>query len=167
MRRLPVLLLPVLVLQLTALQPVRARHAMVVAQEYAAEVGVAVLEKGGNAVDAAVAVGFALAVTYPYAGNLGGGGFMLVRFADGRSTFIDFRERAPEKASRDMYLDAQGNPTRESLDGWRSVGVPGSVRGFELAQAKYGSKKWAELIAPAIALASKGFPLSYKAAQTL
>ena len=87
-------------------------------------------QDGGNAVDAAVAVGFALAVTHPYAGNLGGGGFMLMRFADGRSTFIDFRERAPQKASRDMYLDAQGNPTRDSVDGWRSVGVPGSVRGF-------------------------------------
>ncbi len=153
---------------LSAHEPVRARHGMVVADEpLAADVGVAVLQSGGNAVDAAVAVGFALAVTHPYAGNLGGGGFMLVRFADGRSTFIDFRERAPEKASRDMYLDAQGNPTRESLDGWRSVAVPGSVRGFELAQSKYGSKKWAELIAPAMALASKGFPLSYKASETL
>ncbi len=141
---------------------------MVVADEpLAVDAGVAVLKAGGNAVDAAVAVGFALAVTHPYAGNIGGGGFMLVRFADGRSTFIDFRERAPEKATRDMYLDGQGNPTRDSIDGWRSVGVPGSVRGFELAQSKYGTKKWAELIAPAIALASKGFPLSYKAAQTL
>jgi gamma-glutamyltranspeptidase/glutathione hydrolase len=153
---------------LSAHEPVRARHGMVVADEpLATDVGVAVLQSGGNAVDAAVAVGFALAVTHPFAGNLGGGGFMLVRFADGRSTFIDFRERAPEKASRDMYLDAQGNATRESLDGWRSVGVPGSVRGFELAQSKYGNKKWAELIAPAIALASKGFPLSYKASEGL
>src|SRR5579871_4103228 len=150
-----------------ARQPVHALHGMVVAEEpLAAAVGVRILENGGNAVDAAVAVGFALAVTHPFAGNLGGGGFMLVRFADGRSTFIDFRERAPQKASRDMYLDAQGNPTRESVDGWRSVGVPGSVRGFELA-AKYGNKKWAELIAPAIALASKGFPLSYKASESL
>src|SRR5213075_3428262 len=88
-------------------EPVYARKGMVVAQEpLAAEVGVAVLKSGGNAVDAAVAVGFALAVTHPFAGNLGGGGFMLVRFADGRSTFIDFRERAPERASRNMYLDA-------------------------------------------------------------
>ena len=92
---------------------------------------------------------------------------MLVRFADGRSTFIDFRERAPEKATRDMYLDAQGNPTRDSVDGWRAVGVPGSVRGFELAQSKYGSKKWDALIAPAIELASKGFPLSYKSSELL
>ena len=110
---------------------------MVVADEpLAADAGVAVLKAGGNAVDAAVAVGFALAVTHPYAGNIGGGGFMLVRFADGRSTFIDFRERAPEKATRDMYLDAQGNPTRDSVDGWRSVGVPGSVRGFELGASE-------------------------------
>jgi len=152
---------------LSAHEPVRARHGMVVSDEpLATDVGVAVLQSGGNAVDAAVAVGFALAVTHPFAGNLGGGGFMLVRFADGRSTFIDFRERAPEKASRDMYLDARGNPTRESVDGWRSVAVPGSVRGFELA-AKYGNKKWAELIAPAVGLASKGFSLSYKAGETL
>ena len=153
---------------LSAHEPMRARHGMVVADEpLATDAGVAVLQSGGNAVDAAVAVGFALAVTHPFAGNLGGGGFMLVRFADGRSTFVDFRERAPQKASRDMYLDAQGNPTRESLEGWRSAGVPGSVRGFELAQAKYGNKKWAELIAPAIALASKGFALSYKASEGL
>ena len=153
---------------LNAHEPLRARHGMVVADEpLAAEAGVSVLKNGGNAVDAAVAVGFALAVTHPFAGNLGGGGFLLARFADGRSTFIDFRETAPAKASRDMYLDAQGNPTRESLEGWRSVGVPGTVRGFELAQSKYGRKKWAQVMAPAIDLASKGFPLSYKSAEQL
>ncbi len=109
------MLVPLVGAVLSAHEPVRARHGMVVADEpLAADVGVAVLKSGGNAVDAAVAVGFALAVTHPFAGNLGGGGFMLVRFADGRSTFIDFRERAPEKATRDMYLDAQGNPTRDS-----------------------------------------------------
>ena len=141
---------------------------MVVADDpLAADVGVAVLKSGGNAVDAAVAVGFALAVTHPFAGNLGGGGFMLVRFADGRSTFIDFRERAPERATRNMYLDTQGNPTQDSVDGWRSVGVPGTVRGFELAQSKYGNQKWSELIAPAIELASKGYALSYKSAELL
>ena len=141
-----------------AREPVRARHAMVGAQEpLATDVGVQVLKDGGNAVDAAIAVGFALAVTHPYAGNLGGGGFMLIRFADGRSTFIDFRERAPGKASRDMYLDASGKPTRESLDGWKSAGVPGTVRGFELAHRKYGSRKWADLIEPAIALAEQDF----------
>lgn len=162
------MLVPLVGAVLSAHEPARARHGMVVADEpLAADVGVAVLKSGGNAVDAAVAVGFALAVTHPYAGNLGGGGFMLVRFADGRSTFIDFRERAPEKASRDMYLDAQGNPTQDSVDGWRAVGVPGSVRGFELAQSKYGSQKWSALIAPAIELAAKGYALSYKSAELL
>ncbi len=149
-------------------EPVRARHAMVVAEEsFAADAGVFVLKAGGNAVDAAVAVGFALAVTHPFAGNLGGGGFMLIRLADGRSTFIDFRERAPGKASRDMYLDKQGNPTHDSIEGWRSAGVPGTVRGFELAHSKYGRKKWGEAIAPAIELAAKGFPLAPRAAESL
>jgi len=141
---------------------------MVGAQEpLATDIGVQVLRDGGNAVDAAIAVGFALAVTHPYAGNLGGGGFMLIRFADGRSTFIDFRERAPEKASRNMYLDASGKPTRESLDGWKSAGVPGTVRGFELAHRKYGSRKWAELVGPARNLAENGFPVSYALAESL
>ena len=161
-------LLAVAGMALQAREPVRARHAMVVAEEaLAADVGVATLKSGGNAVDAAVAMGFALAVTHPFAGNLGGGGFMLIRFADGRTTFIDFRERAPEKATRDMYLDAQGNPTLESIDGWRSSGVPGTVRGFELAQSKYGRKKWAELVAPAVAFAEKGFALNYQIAESL
>src|SRR6476620_7738336 len=153
---------------LSAHEPARARHGMVVTDEpLATDVGVKVLQAGGNAIDAAVAVGFALAVTHPYAGNLGGGGFMLIRFADGRSTFIDFRERAPEKASRNMYLDASGKPTRESLDGWKSPGVPGTVRGFELAHRKYGSRKWADLIKPAAALASSGVPISYAMAESL
>src|SRR6476660_9940703 len=91
-------------MSLDARQPLRARHGMVVAMEsIAADVGVSILQKGGNAVDAAVAVGFALAVTHPFAGNLGGGGYMLIRLADGRATFIDFRERAPEKSTRNMY----------------------------------------------------------------
>ena len=111
--------------------------------------------------DAAVAVGFALAVTHPFAGNIGGGGFMLARFADGRTTFIDFRERAPANASRNMYLDADGKATKDSIVGWRASGVPGTVRGFEIAHKKYGHKKWAEVLAPAIRLASKGFPVSY------
>src|SRR6478672_2938156 len=137
-----------------ARQPVRARHGMVVAMEsIAADVGVSVLQKGGNAVDAAVAVGFAMAVTHPFAGNIGGGGYMLIRLADGRATFIDFRERAPEKSSRDMYLDAKGELTRDSIEGWRSSGVPGTVRGFELALSKYGKRKWAENMAPAVELA--------------
>jgi gamma-glutamyltranspeptidase/glutathione hydrolase len=143
-------------------EPVYARKGMVVAQEpLAADVGVAILKSGGNAVDAAVAVGFALAVTHPFAGNIGGGGFMLIRLADGRTTFIDFREKAPRKASHDMYLDAQGQPTRDSLVGWRAVGVPGSVRGLELANKKYGRKPWFDLLQPAIGLASSGFPVSY------
>lgn len=151
-----------------AREPVRARNGMVTAQEpLATDVGLRVLQGGGNAVDAAIAVGFALAVTHPYAGNLGGGGFMLIRFADGRSTFLDFRERAPEKASRNMYLDASGKPTRESLEGWRSAGVPGTVRGFELAHRKYGSRKWSDLVEPAAALAAQGFQVSYALAESL
>src|ERR1700683_1628750 len=162
------LVLCVPALPMWAAQPVHARHAMVVTvEQHATDAGIAVLEAGGNAVDAAVAVGFALAVTHPSAGNIGGGGFMLVRFADGRSTFIDFRERAPEKASRNMYLDASGNATRDSIDGWRSSGVPGTVRGFALAQTKYRNRRWADLLAPAIALASRGFPVSYAFAESL
>ena len=150
------------VLPLSARQPVRARNGMVVAMEsIAVDAGVNVLKNGGNAVDAAVAVGFAMAATHPYAGNLGGGGYMLIRMADGRTTFIDFREKAPEKASHDMYLDASGTLTRDSIEGWRSSGVPGTVSGFELAQSKYGKLKWAEVMKPAIELASKGFPVSY------
>jgi len=151
-----------------AAEPVHARHAMVVTVEpHATDAGVAVLEAGGNAVDAAVAVGFALAVTHPSAGNIGGGGFMLVRFADGRSTFLDFRERAPGKASRDMYLDASGKPTNESVIGYRAAGVPGSVSGFEYASKKYGRKAWADVVTPAVTLAEKGFPVSYGFAKSL
>jgi gamma-glutamyltranspeptidase / glutathione hydrolase len=150
-----------------ARQPLRARHGMAVAMEaQAADVGIAVLQKGGNAVDAAVAMGFAMAVTHPFAGNLGGGGFMLIRFADGRSTFIDFREQAPAKASRNMYLDDKGNLTKDSIEGWRSSGVPGTVRGFEMALTKYGKRTWAENMAPAIQLA-RGFPVSYALAESM
>src|ERR1700745_1146963 len=171
-RRLPILLCLVLVcssLPLGAVrQPLCARPGMVGGMEaIAADVGVSVLQKGGNAVDAAVAVGFALAVTHPFAGNLGGGGYMLIRLADGRSTFIDFRERAPEKASRDMYLDAKGELTKDSIEGWRSSGVPGSVRGFEMALKKYVKRTWAEDMAPAVELAAKGFPVSYALAEGL
>src|SRR5271170_6579517 len=123
--------------EIGARQPARARHAMVAAQEgLATDVGVAVLKGGGNAIDAAVAIGFALAVTHPSAGNIGGGGFMLARFADGRTTFIDFREKAPLRATRNMYLDSNGKVTMDSQLGWRASGVPGSVRGFELAHQK-------------------------------
>ena len=147
---------------LFARQPEHARHAMVVVQEpLAADVGLRVLQSGGNAIDAAVAIGFALAVTYPYAGNIGGGGFMLARFADGRTTFIDFREKAPMAATRNMYLDSKGNVSEDSLVGWRAAGVPGTVRGLELAHRKYGRKPWTELLDPAIRLASDGYPVSY------
>ncbi|MFN7936733.1 MAG: gamma-glutamyltransferase [Bryobacteraceae bacterium] len=152
---------------LHAAHPVRARKAMVIAQEpNATDVGVAVLQSGGNAIDAAVAVGFALAVTHPTAGNLGGGGFLLLRKSTGETTFLDFRERAPAKATRNMYLDDKGNLTTDSLEGWRAAGVPGTVHGLALAHQKYGSKPWAELLAPAIKLA-KGFPLSYSDARSL
>src|SRR5271169_3312494 len=153
---------------LCARQPVRARHGMVAAREaHATDIGVAVLESGGNAIDAAVAVGFALAVTHPAAGNLGGGGFLLARFADGRTVFLDFRERAPERASRDMYLGADGKVTSDSVLGYRASGVPGTVRGLEMAHQKYGRKKWAELVDPAVRLAADGFPVSYGLARSL
>jgi gamma-glutamyltranspeptidase/glutathione hydrolase len=166
--RIRVVLAFALAAQLFARQPVHARHAMVVAHEtHATDVGEAVLENGGNAVDAAVAVAFALAVTHPPAGNIGGGGFMLIRLADGRSTFIDFRERAPNAASHDMYLDAQGNPTKDSTLGYRSSGVPGTVLGMEYAHTKYGKRPWKELIEPAVRLARDGFPLSYALSQEM
>ena len=151
-----------------ARQPVRARHAMVVTREsHATDVGEAVLKSGGNAIDAAVAVGLALAVTHPSAGNLGGGGFMLIRFADGRTTFLDFRERAPASSSRDMYLDAEGKATRDSLVGYRASGVPGTVKGLEFAHQKYGHRPWKDLVNPAIELAAKGFPVSYGLSESL
>ena len=152
-----------------ARQPARARHAMVVTREaHATDAGEAVLESGGNAVDAAVAVAFTLAVTHPSAGNLGGGGFMLIRFADGRSTFIDFRERAPAAASHDMYIDpSTGKPGEDSIVGYRASGVPGTVRGMEYAHNKFGSKPWKELVEPAVRLAREGFPVSYSLAQML
>jgi len=146
---------------LPAKEPVRAQHGMVVAQEpIAADIGLSVLKEGGNAVDAAVAVGFALAVTHPVAGNIGGGGFMLIRLADGHTQFLDFRESAPGKASREMYLGPNGDPTPDSIFGWRSSGVPGSVAGFEFAHKKFGSKPWASLLYPAVKLARDGFPVS-------
>jgi len=141
--------------------PVAAKNGMVVsAQHLATEVGVDVLRKGGNAIDAAVAVGYALAVVYPAAGNLGGGGFMTLQLADGRKTFLDFREKAPLAATPGMYLDAAGNVVpNASTRGHLAVAVPGSVAGLEAALAKYGTMKRAELIAPAIRLAEQGFVL--------
>ncbi|WP_244602618.1 gamma-glutamyltransferase, partial [Mesorhizobium delmotii] len=142
-------------------QPAKGEHGMVVtAQHLASEVGIEVLKKGGNAVDAAVAVGYALAVVYPNAGNIGGGGFMTIRFKDGRSTFLDFRERAPLAATKTMYLDKDGKPVKgASLDGYLAVGVPGSVAGFETAREKYGTLTRQDLMAPAIRYAKDGFVL--------
>lgn len=141
--------------------PVAAEHGMVVtAQHLATDVGVDVLKRGGNAVDAAVAVGYTLAVVYPAAGNLGGGGFMTITLADGRKTFVDFREKAPLAASANMYLDANGNVIPElSRHGHLAVAVPGTVAGMELALNKYGKLKRSEVIAPAIKLARQGFVL--------
>lgn len=141
--------------------PVAAENGMVVsAQHLASEVGVEVLKRGGNAVDAAVAVGYALAVVYPAAGNLGGGGFMTIQLADGRKTFLDFRETAPRGATANMYLDKDGNVIKGiSTKGHLAVGVPGSVSGMEYAREKYGTMKRADLLAPAIQLAEQGFVL--------
>ncbi|MCS3983724.1 gamma-glutamyltranspeptidase/glutathione hydrolase [Bradyrhizobium japonicum] len=141
--------------------PVAAQNGMVVsAQHLATQVGVDVLKRGGNAVDAAVAVGYALAVVYPAAGNLGGGGFMTIQLADGRKTFLDFRETAPKGATANMYLDKDGNVIKGiSTKGHLAVGVPGSVSGMEYAREKYGTMKRADLLAPAIQLAEQGFVL--------
>ena len=149
-----------------------ARHGMVVAQEgRAARIGVDILKRGGNAVDAAVAVGFALAVTYPEAGNLGGGGFMVIHLAKGnRNTAIDYRETAPARARKTMFLDAAGKPDpKKSRDSGLAVGVPGTVAGLALAERKYGSGRFtlAELIAPAIALAESGFPIEGHVADSM
>ena len=142
--------------------PVPGRHAMVVsAQVLASKAGAEMLAQGGNAVDAAVAVGYALAVVYPAAGNLGGGGFMTLRLADGRATFLDFREKAPLAASEGMFLDEQGNVAKgRSTDTWLGVGVPGSAAGLEAARARYGTLPRAAVLAPAIALARDGFVLT-------
>lgn len=129
------------------------------AEAHASEVGLAVLKKGGNAVDAAVAVGLALAVTHPSAGNLGGGGFLVLRMADGRTAAIDYREEAPSGASRDMYLDAKGEPSNERLLGPKAAGIPGTVAGLALAHERYGSLPWKDLVEPAVALARDGHPL--------
>jgi gamma-glutamyltranspeptidase / glutathione hydrolase len=141
--------------------PVGAEHGMVVsAHRLASKAGIDVLKAGGNAVDAAVAVGYALAVTFPEAGNLGGGGFMAIRFHDGRTAFIDFRETAPGAAKATMYLDANGDPVpARSRRGYLAVGIPGTVAGLELARTKYGTRPRAPLMDSAIRLARDGFVL--------
>ncbi|WP_321473854.1 gamma-glutamyltransferase [uncultured Paludibaculum sp.] len=157
-----------LTLPAAAREPVRTRKAMVVSQEpNATDAGVAVLKSGGNAVDAAVAVAMTLAVTHPRAGNLGGGGFMLIRLANGTSTFIDFRERAPLSATRTMYVDKDGKRTKDSQVGWRAAGVPGTARGLEYAHKKYGTKPWATLLKPAIDFAAQGVTLTYAEARNM
>jgi gamma-glutamyltranspeptidase/glutathione hydrolase len=150
-------------------QPVRAKSGMVVSdEELASAAGAAILKRGGNAIDAAVAVGFALAVVEPEAGNIGGGGFMLVRMNDGRAKFIDYRETAPASASRDMYSKMDHLPDVDpSLTGYRAVAVPGTVAGLALALKTYGTMKLAEVMQPAIDLAENGFPISSRLSQLL
>ncbi len=170
MKRFRLLILFILILN----QPIfsqleRSKNGMVVsASELASRVGIEILKKGGNAIDASVAVGFALAVTYPAAGNLGGGGFLVYYRKDGFATTIDFREKAPERAHRDMYLDSLGNPLLHlSQEGATSVGVPGSVDGLIYAHQKYGKLRFSEVIEPAIKLARDGFRLSYDLARSI
>jgi gamma-glutamyltranspeptidase / glutathione hydrolase len=141
--------------------PVSSENGMVVsAHRLASDNGVEILRKGGNAIDAAIAVAYTLAVTFPEAGNIGGGGFMTIRLNDGRQTFIDFRETAPQAATADMYLDANGNPIPAlSTRGYRAVAIPGTVAGLELARTKYGTRTRDVLMASAIRLANDGFIL--------
>ncbi len=143
--------------------PVYAKHGMVVSTEQlASEVGVEILKQGGNAVDAAVATGFALAVIYPAAGNIGGGGFMVIRLADGTATTIDYREKAPKAASATMYLDDDGKLVKGSNhNGYRAIGVPGTVAGFTYVLKKYGTMSLKQVMDPAIKFAEQGFPVSY------
>ncbi len=152
-----------------AFDPVAARHGMVVTSDpVASRVGLQILKGGGNAVDAAVAVGFALAVVYPYAGNIGGGGFMLIRLADGKKALIDYREEAPGAATRNMYLDSHGKVIPgASTVGALSVGVPGTVAGLARAEREYGKLGLRRVMEPAIRLAAEGFPVSYWTAQSL
>ena len=155
------------------LLPAHAQHAMVASvHELGSQAGLEMLRAGGNAVDAAVATGFTLAVVHPQAGNLGGGGFLLFRKTNGETKFIDFREKAPAAATENMYLDGQGNVIPEaskesSLVGYRAIGVPGSVAGLVYAEKKYGKLSLEKVIAPAIKLARDGFALAYEDARDL
>jgi gamma-glutamyltranspeptidase/glutathione hydrolase len=143
-------------------RPVRAQHAIVVSvHELASQVGVEILRSGGNAVDAAVATGFALAVVHPPAGNIGGGGFMLIRMADGKAHFLDYREMAPAAATRDMFLDPQAQVIEGASEyGYKAIGVPGSVAGMVYAEKKYGKLTLKQVMAPAIKLAHEGYVLT-------
>ncbi len=146
-----------------AVSPVHARHEMVVSvHELASRAGVEMMQAGGNAIDAAVATGFALAVVHPAAGTLGGGGFMLIRMADGKTHFLDYREKAPTAATANMYLDAQGNVMPGATEfGYKAIGVPGSVAGMIYAEQKYGKLGLKRVMAPAIRLAREGFALTW------
>jgi gamma-glutamyltranspeptidase/glutathione hydrolase len=154
---------------LAATDPVHAQHGIVVSvHPLAADVGVEIMRAGGNAVDAAVATGFALAVVLPGAGNLGGGGFMLARMADGKTRFLDYREKAPAAATREMYLDAQGNVIPGASEvGYKSIAVPGSVAGMAYAEQKWGKLTLTQVMAPAIKLARDGYTLTWGEAQEL
>jgi len=172
--RLIVLLLAALLicasgLQGSSVRPVHARHAIVASvHELASRAGVEIMQAGGNAVDAAVASGFALAVVHPEAGNLGGGGFMLIHMADGATHFIDYREKAPAAATANMYLDPKGNVIEDaSVVGYKAIGVPGSVAGMVYAEKKYGKLTLKQVIAPAIKLAREGFALAWEDARDL
>jgi gamma-glutamyltranspeptidase / glutathione hydrolase len=150
-------------------EPVHASHGIVVSvHELASRAGVEMMQAGGNAVDAAVATGFALAVVHPPAGNLGGGGFMLVRMADGTTHFLDYREKAPAAAKPDMYLDARGNVIEGASEiGYKAIGVPGSVAGMVYAELKYGKLTLKQVMAPAIRLAGEGYALTWGEARDL
>ena len=150
-------------------EPVHAQHGIVVSvHELASQAGVEIMQAGGNAVDAAVATGFALAVVHPPAGNIGGGGFMLIRMADGKAHFIDYREKAPAAATRDMYLDGQGNVIEGASEyGYKAIGVPGSVAGLVYAEQKYGKLTLQKVMAQAIRLAREGYELSWGQARDL
>ncbi|MGH9445118.1 MAG: gamma-glutamyltransferase, partial [Terriglobia bacterium] len=166
---LAVVLVLATALRLEALEPVAARRGMVVSSEsHASAAGIQILREGGNAVDATVATGFVLAVTYPFAGNIGGGGFMLIRMASGTTALVDYREEAPAAATRNMYLNARGEiiPGASTIGGL-SVGVPGTVAGLALAERRYGKLGLARTMAPAIRLAQNGFPVSYWLSQSL
>jgi len=152
-----------------SVDPAPAQHGMVVsAHDLASQAGVEIMRAGGNAVDAAVATGFVLAVVHPAAGNLGGGGFMLVRMADGQTHFLDYREKAPAAATRGMFLDAQGNVIEAASEiGYKSIGVPGSVAGMVYAEKKLGKLTLKQVMAPAIRLAREGYALSWVEARDL
>jgi gamma-glutamyltranspeptidase/glutathione hydrolase len=150
-------------------RPVHARHVMVVTvHQLASQVGVEILQAGGNAVDAAVATGFALAVVHPAAGNIGGGGFMLIRMADGKTHFLDYREKAPAAATPTMYLDEHGNVIEGASEiGYKAIGVPGSVAGMVYAEQHYGKLRLKQVMDPAIKLARDGYALTWAEAEDL